>query len=106
MIISEPVRNLTSHPFLPLGGRDLAHNPAEASRRDSTRRFSGFARDNGASGIPEAADRAIAIFRRGEGTRERLRDDNQMPARYAAGGFQQREPEARASVMVAPTGLD
>ena len=70
VIISEPVRNLTSHPFPPL--RAVATwltNPGRGNfeARFDPQSFRDFARDNGASEyFHEAADRqAIAIFRRG-----------------------------------------
>jgi len=69
VIISEPVRNLTSHPFPPI--RKVATwltNPGRGSfeARFDPQSFREFARDNGASGyFHEPAERqAIALFRR------------------------------------------
>ena len=69
VIISEPVRNLTSHPFVPI--RKLATwltNPGAgtAESRFDPQSFRDFAFDNNASDyFHEAVDRqAIAVFRR------------------------------------------
>jgi len=69
VIISEPVRNLTSHPFPPI--KKLATwltNPGRGSfeSRFDPQSFRDFARDNGAADyFHEASSRqAIAVFRR------------------------------------------
>jgi SAM-dependent methyltransferase len=69
VILSEPVRNLTSHPFPPIKfAATLLTNPGAGSfeSRFNPETFRNFARDNGASDyFHEASDRqAIAVFRR------------------------------------------
>jgi SAM-dependent methyltransferase len=69
VIISEPVRNLTSHPFAPIRAvATLLTNPGRGSfeSRFNPESFREFARDNAASDyLHEPADRqAIAVFRR------------------------------------------
>ena len=69
VIVSEPVRNLTSHPFPPIKlVATWLTNPGRgtAEARFNPQTFRAFAGDNGASGyFHESSDRqAIAVFRR------------------------------------------